>query len=895
MKCHTIPSSYPRLQAGEVVPSPVLRLAHRFICAISLTLALTIILDSALPACAAVLDFTPLSGETISASYNPGTGRVEMSFNGANPNSVQTGETSDIKVANGVVAWSSTTRVYMSLFDPVRNQWVNQSVPLSGAPQPQDLSSADGVVAWSTGGSAPLTTSFWIYDPARGLWIGGNGAGPVRENVLLNTNGVVAWSTLTGVNFVVYDPTRITNPGNGWKAGSVAFPANTTGTGDLQNNNGVVAWSINPFSGPSLPRVTYTVYDPTRGEWRPPGFDQAGQTSNLRVENAQVKWTGGDNVERFRGYNPGSGTWANGLPVPQAWFAVSTNSGNAPVRVMFIDMSLAGTAWSWDFGDGSSSPRRSTFHSYGTFGRFNARQTANRFSVSSVTNRVILTDIVNPSGTVAINGADTFTTNRNVTLTLTASDNSGAVIAMRFSNDGTTWNAWETFATTKAWSLSASNGNKTVSAQFHDNATNLSAIVTDTIALDTTPPPTISLATTNLDESTGNVTLRVRLSTTYSQPVTFSYATSNGTAIAGSDYNQKSGSLVIPANATGIDLPLSGFIINDGATELNETIFLRFFNVTNAVAGPPGVINIIDDDPPSVSFASTEFTTIESNLVGVASVRLNAPSGLTVFVSYHATNGTATAGIDFIPVEGLLTFAPGITEQLIRIDITNDNVSELSESVNIVLFNPTNASLALPDQASLIIIDDDKPLVSFTQGSYTAYETTNINNQARASVRLSKAFVTEVNVEVNVSALTATPGEDYDQPPTSIALRFLPGQTNKDISITIRNNSTPEPFERIRLTLTEFFDVSPGQFTQADIVIIDDDAPPAMLNSTLSNNGLFQTDFVGYPGQRFDVEYSINLSNWFRLVTLTNTTGTLSFSQPIPTNSPPRFYRTRLL
>jgi hypothetical protein len=52
---------------------------------------------------------------------------------------------------------------------------------------------------------------------------------------------------------------------------------------------------------------------------------------------------------------------------------------------------------------------------------------------------------------------------------------------MRFRNETGAWSAWEPFATTKAWTLSASRGTKTVGFQVGDGCGNTAAELTDTI------------------------------------------------------------------------------------------------------------------------------------------------------------------------------------------------------------------------------------------------------------------------------------------------------------------------------------------------------------------------------------------------------------------------------
>lgn len=97
-------------------------------------------------------------------------------------------------------------------------------------------------------------------------------------------------------------------------------------------------------------------------------------------------------------------------------------------------------------------------------------------------------DTTPPTGTISMNSGAPATKNPVVTLTLSATDNSGTVAQMRFSNDGVTYAPPEPYATTKAWTLTAGDGTKTVYVQFADAVPNWSAAASDSIVLDTTPP-----------------------------------------------------------------------------------------------------------------------------------------------------------------------------------------------------------------------------------------------------------------------------------------------------------------------------------------------------------------------------------------------------------------------
>ncbi len=101
---------------------------------------------------------------------------------------------------------------------------------------------------------------------------------------------------------------------------------------------------------------------------------------------------------------------------------------------------------------------------------------------------VSATDTTPPTGTVTISGGAAYATSPSVTLTLSATDNSGTVSQMQFSHDGASYSAAEAYAPTKAWTLTGGDGSKTVSAKFRDAAGNWSAAASDTIVLDTSAP-----------------------------------------------------------------------------------------------------------------------------------------------------------------------------------------------------------------------------------------------------------------------------------------------------------------------------------------------------------------------------------------------------------------------
>jgi hypothetical protein len=105
-------------------------------------------------------------------------------------------------------------------------------------------------------------------------------------------------------------------------------------------------------------------------------------------------------------------------------------------------------------------------------------------------------DTTPPTNTsVVINSNATSTASANVTLTIGASDAASMMIA---NTSDFTSAIWETYNTTKAWTLTSGAGTKTVYAKFRDANNNVSTAVSDTIVLlstATTPTATTTPVT----------------------------------------------------------------------------------------------------------------------------------------------------------------------------------------------------------------------------------------------------------------------------------------------------------------------------------------------------------------------------------------------------------------
>lgn len=120
-------------------------------------------------------------------------------------------------------------------------------------------------------------------------------------------------------------------------------------------------------------------------------------------------------------------------------------------------------------------------------------------------------DLTPPTGSLSINGGALDTTALTVTLALSASDALSGVSQASYSDDGSSWSGWESYAASRSWTVPTGDGEKPVWARFRDNAGNVSSPVSDTIRLDTTVDPAYGLSVNDGALFTSQVTVTLDL------------------------------------------------------------------------------------------------------------------------------------------------------------------------------------------------------------------------------------------------------------------------------------------------------------------------------------------------------------------------------------------------
>jgi hypothetical protein len=363
----------------------------------------------------------------------------------------------------------------------------------------------------------------------------------------------------------------------------------------------------------------------------------------------------------------------------------------------------------------------------------------------------------------------------------------------------------------------------------------------------------IAIANASVTEGNGGTTpaaFTVTLSQTPAQAVTVQYATSNGSAVAGSDYTATSGTVTFPAGSTSQTLNVP--VIGDTLDEDDETFVVTLSNPVNATIGTAQATGtILDNDAsPTVSVGDCA---VPEGAACTFNVALSAASGRNVFVNVATANGSAVAGSDYGSASGTIGFPPGLTAIPVGIPTFADTLDEVDEQFALLLSAPVNATIA-DGQGAGTIDDDDGPRV---QAPDLAVTEGNAGSTAATFVLgLTAGSPQPVVVSYATSDGTAQGGSDFQA--TSGTVTFPPGTITVNVVVNVTGDTQNEPDEVFYLNLTGAVDATVGK--PATTARIRDDDGGVIRVGELTHGMAVRDTFAG--GADFYVAAAPGRSSW---------------------------------
>ncbi len=210
-------------------------------------------------------------------------------------------------------------------------------------------------------------------------------------------------------------------------------------------------------------------------------------------------------------------------------------------------------------------------------------------------------------------------------------------------------------------------------------------------------------------------------------------------------------------------------------------------------------------------------------------------------IDFTTSNGTAEDGSDYSATSGTLMIPPGAASGNIVVNITNnmdDSLDENAESFNVAIINPVYALLTNDSGLVTITDNDSPPTMSITDVTVDEFAGT-----ANFDVSLSAASGKPVTIDYQTSNGTAIAGADYIAISLT-TLTFQPGQTVKNVNVTITPDMLDESFDET--FFVDLFNESNATLpigTQGQGTIWDDDEPPqiSVNDASAAETGVMMT------------------------------------------------------
>ena len=298
---------------------------------------------------------------------------------------------------------------------------------------------------------------------------------------------------------------------------------------------------------------------------------------------------------------------------------------------------------------------------------------------------------------------------------------------------------------------------------------------------------------------------QVTLSTPAPSTARVDFATADGSAVAGEDYEPVRGTLTFRPGESSKTISVA--VKNDLASSQNEVFFVKLSRPRRAqLARAVGQATIVENDrtlavmdatlgqPGPGEAGEALFQVLLSEPTSGSTIFTGFPTSQPVAVDFTTVDGSAVAGQDYQPVSGTLVFRPGEASKTIAVVLLNNGVPGPDKSFYVELLRPVNATLSralaqgyVVGSNRTITIDDTSATDLDTPGTFATFVVT-----------LSAPTSAPVSVQYATANGNAVAGVDYQAQQGT--LMFAPGQASATIRVPIlsdatdANPDTPETF-----------------------------------------------------------------------------------------------------
>ena len=396
----------------------------------------------------------------------------------------------------------------------------------------------------------------------------------------------------------------------------------------------------------------------------------------------------------------------------------------------------------------------------------------------------------------------------------------------------------------------------------------------------------LSVGDARAAEDGGNVVFTVSISAASGEEVTVDYATSDGTATAGEDYAETTGTLTFPANSVVSQSILVPIIDDTEDEDEEETFTLKLSNVQVAslfgggeILAVTGTIN--DDDDPAVtaSFGQASYSVDEGGMVEVTVTLSADPEREVAILLTHDPQGGATDA-DYSGVPESVVFQSDDTEKSFTFSAAADDIDDDGESVALG-FGTLPDDVSAGNTATVSITDDDTAGVTVSKSTLEidegASDTYTVVLDTEPTGDVTVAIAGHANTDITLTGATLT----------NNALTFTSDNWDTAQTVTVTAGEDDDAASHAAVIVTHT--ANGGGYVDVQetvtVTILEKDASVLSVGDARAaedgGNVVFTVSISAASGEEVTVDYATSDGTATAGEDYAETTGTLTF----PANS----------
>ncbi|MDB6031206.1 MAG: hypothetical protein JWM16_1544, partial [Verrucomicrobiales bacterium] len=240
--------------------------------------------------------------------------------------------------------------------------------------------------------------------------------------------------------------------------------------------------------------------------------------------------------------------------------------------------------------------------------------------------------------------------------------------------------------------------------------------------------------------------------------------------------------------------------------------------------------------PVTINFNSVSIPEGNSGISeAVFPLWLSSSNPFPVRIQYYTIPYSATPTNDYLPIQGILTFPPGVITQVLRVPIVGNSVYESDKLFRIDFTGLTNATYGLGSDSTIRIVNDDPPPI-WTISDATVLEGNEGVKNVQFTVSYSLPPLNQyLQREWQTVDGTAIAGLDYMS--SRGTLYFTPGVTSQVVTVSVIGDNLVESDEYFYIKL----------LPDTNSLFAKDTATCWILNDDGVSNSIHHFEWSGVP------------------------------------------------